>query len=320
MSESNSQDRAVLSVAVRPTNTQDRARFGQALRDLVVRDPTVIVAMEGIDGWTVISGRDELHIESICTRIAQEYAVPLEVGEPQILYLETVRRCAEGEGRYIRQAGSSGNYGHVRIRLEPNEEGASFEFIDEVKDGVVPRRYIEAAEQGIRDALQGGAIEGYEVVDVRATLFDGSYDAVESNEMAFRIAGAMAFKEAARKAAPVLLEPVMALEVVIPEEYLGMVIGDLHARRGRIQGTEQRSGLQVIKAQVPLSEMLGYETNMRLRTAGRLEYSMHLHRYEEAPRPGGGRGEEGAGVTANKPRLPRTGSGSAAARLDTDAD
>ncbi|HWZ50442.1 MAG TPA: hypothetical protein VNW54_03155 [Granulicella sp.] len=275
---------------------------------------------ELIDGQTVVSGTNESHLGSTCARIVQEYKIRLQVGEPRIIYLETVRRCAEGEARYIRQSGGLGNYGHVKIRVEPNDAGSGFEFVDAVKDGVVPRQYIEAAEQGIRGALHGGVVAGYEVVDVKATLFDGSYHDVDSNEMAFRIAGAMALQEAARRARPVLLEPVMVIELVVPEEYLGTVIADLNSRRGRVEGIEQRAGTRAIKANVPLSEMLGYETNLRSRMQGRLEYSTCFLRYGEAPSPGGGWEDDGAGVTVNKPKSPRAGSGSAAARLDTESD
>jgi elongation factor G len=323
MSEANFQDRParpVLSVAVRPRSKEDGARFVEALRDLSADDPMIPVSVEGVDGEAIIRGMNEPHLESICARIVQEYKVPLAVGELQIIYLETVRRCAEGEDRYIRQAGGLGNYGHVKVRVEPNEVGAGFDFVDEIKDGTVPRQYIEAAEQGIREALRGGVLAGYEVVDLKATLFDGSYHAVDSNEMAFRIAGAMAFKEAARRAGPVLLEPVMAVAVVTPEEYMGVVIGDLNARRGRIQGVEQGAGSRVIKANVPLSEMLGYGRSMRLQAQGTLEYSMQFLRYEEAPRPRDGWGEDGAGVTADRPKPPRAGSGSAVAMPDEDFD
>ena len=211
-------------------------------------------------GQTIISGMGELHLEIIVDRMMREYKVEANVGKPQVAYRETIRKSAEAEGKYIRQTGGSGNYGHVRIRLEPNEAGKGFEFINDIKGGVIPKEYIKPTEQGIKEALQGGILAGYEVVDVKATLYDGSYHDVDSNEMAFKIAGSMAFKEAARKASPVLLEPVMSVEVVVPEEYMGTIIGDLNSRRGRIEGMEHRAGSQVIKANVPLSEMFGYAT------------------------------------------------------------
>jgi len=217
-------------------------------------------------------------------RMMREFGVQANVGKPQVAYRETIRKAAQAEGKYIRQTGGSGQYGHVRIRLEPNEPGKGYEFINDVVGGVIPKEFIKPVDQGIKEALEGGVLAGYEMVDVKATLYDGSYHDVDSNEMAFKIAGSMAFKEAARKASPVLLEPVMSVEVVVPEEYMGTIIGDLSSRRGRIEGLEHRAGSQVIKAMVPLAEMFGYATNMRSNTQGRATFSMHFSRYEEAPR------------------------------------
>src|ERR1700685_4503106 len=274
----------VISVAVEPKTKADQEKMGMALAKLAQEDPTFKVHTDPDSGQTIISGMGELHLEIIVDRMMREYKVEANVGKPQVAYRETIRKKAEAEGKYIRQTGGSGNYGHVKIRVEPNEPGKGFEFVNDIKGAVVPKEYIKPTEQGIREALQGGVLAGYEIVDVKATLYDGSYHDVDSNEMAFKIAGSMAFKEAARKATPVLLEPVMSVEVVVPEEYMGTIIGDLNSRRGRIEGMEHRAGSQVIKANVPLSEMFGYATHMRSSTQGRANYSMHFNRYEEAPR------------------------------------
>jgi elongation factor G len=214
----------------------------------------------------------------------REYKVEANVGKPQVAYRETIRKKSQAEGKFIRQTGGSGQYGHVKIRLEPNEPGKGYEFVNEVTGGSIPKEFIKPVDQGMREAMLGGVLAGYEMVDVKAILYDGSYHDVDSNELAFKIAGSMAFKEAARKASPVLLEPVMSVEVVVPEEYMGTIIGDLNSRRGRIEGMEHRAGSQVIKANVPLSDMFGYATHMRSSTQGRATYSMHFNRYEEAPR------------------------------------
>src|ERR1700760_2799507 len=274
----------VIAVAVEPKTKSDQEKMGVALSKLAQEDPTFKVNTDPDSGQTIISGMGELHLEIIVDRMMREYNVQANVGKPQVAYRETIRKESKAEGKYIRQTGGSGQYGHVRIRLEPNEPGKGFEFVDAIKGGVVPKEYIKPTEQGIREALQGGVLAGYEVVDFKATLYDGSYHEVDSNEMAFKIAGSMAFKEAARKASPVLLEPVMAVEVTVPEEHMGTIIGDLSSRRGRIEGMEHRAGSQVIKAIVPLAEMFGYATHMRSSTQGRAEYSMHFARYEEAPR------------------------------------
>jgi elongation factor G len=214
----------------------------------------------------------------------REHKVEANVGEPKVAFRETIRKTAEAEGKYIRQTGGSGNYGHVKIRLEPNEPGKGFEFINEITGGVVPKEYIKPTEQGIREALHNGVLAGYEMVDFKAVLYDGSYHDVDSNEMAFKIAGSMAYKEAAKKASPVLLEPMMAVEVTVPEEHMGTIIGDINSRRGRIEGMEHSGGSQVIKAMVPLKEMFGYVNDIRSSTQGRASYSMQFARYEEAPR------------------------------------
>src|SRR5213083_2869066 len=274
----------VISVAIEPRTKVDQEKMGQALAKLAEEDPTFKVRTDEETAQTIISGMGELHLEIIVDRMLREFSVQANVGKPQVAYRETIRKHAEAEGKYIRQTGGRGQYGHVKIRLEPQQPGAGYEFVNDIVGGVVPKEYIKPVDQGIREAMEGGVLAGYEMVDVKAILYDGSYHEVDSNEMAFKIAGSMAFKEAARKASPVLLEPVMSVEVVVPEEYMGDIIGDLNSRRGRIEGMEHRAGSQVIKAIVPLAEMFGYATHMRSSTQGRATYSMHFARYEEAPR------------------------------------
>jgi elongation factor G len=274
----------VISVAVEPKTKADQEKMGMALGRLAQEDPTFKVHTDPDSGQTIISGMGELHLEIIVDRMMREYKVEANVGKPQVAYRETIRRHAEAEGKYIRQTGGRGQYGHAKIYLDPQPAGTGYEFVNDIVGGSVPKEFIKPIDQGIQEALEGGVLAGYPMVDVKATLFDGSYHDVDSNEMAFKIAGSMAFKEAARKASPVLLEPVMAVEVVTPEDYAGVIMGDLSSRRGRIEGMEHRAGSQVIKAIVPLAEMFGYATHMRSSTQGRAEYSMHFARYEEAPR------------------------------------
>ncbi len=274
----------VISVAIEPKTKSDQEKMGVALSRLADEDPTFKVRTDLESGQTIISGMGELHLEILVDRMKREHKVEANVGEPRVAFRETIRKIAEAEGKYIRQTGGSGNYGHVKIRLEPNEPGAGFEFVDAIRGGVVPKEYIKPTEQGIREALHGGVLAGYEMVDFKAVLYDGSYHDVDSNEMAFKIAGSMAFKEAARKASPVLLEPMMAVEVTVPEEHMGTIIGDINSRRGRIEGMEHAGGSQVIKAMVPLKEMFGYVNDIRSSTQGRASYSMQFARYEEAPR------------------------------------
>jgi len=274
----------VISVAVEPKTKADQEKMGMALQRLAQEDPTFKVHTDPDSGQTIISGMGELHLEIIVDRMMREYKVEANVGKPQVAYRETIRRHAEAEGKYIRQTGGKGQYGHAKIYLDPQPPGLGYEFVNDITGGSVPKEFIKPIDQGIREALEGGILAGYPMVDVKATLYDGSYHDVDSNEMAFKIAGSMAFKEAARKASPVLLEPVMAVEVVTPEDYAGVIMGDLSSRRGRIEGMEHRAGSQVIKAIVPLAEMFGYATHMRSSTQGRAEYSMHFARYEEAPR------------------------------------
>ncbi len=274
----------VIAVAVEPKTKGDQEKMGIALSKLAQEDPTFKVHTDPDSGQTIISGMGELHLEIIIDRMMREFSVEANVGKPQVAYRETIRKKSEAEGKYIRQTGGRGQYGHAKIRLEPNEPGKGYEFVNEIVGGVVPKEYIKPIDQGMQEAMEGGVLAGYPMVDVKATLYDGSYHEVDSNEMAFKIAGSMAFKEAARKASPVILEPVMSVEVVVPEDFAGAIMVDLRSRRGRIEGMEHRAGSQVIKSIVPLAEMFGYATHMRSSTQGRATYSMHFARYEEAPR------------------------------------
>jgi elongation factor G len=274
----------VISVAVEPKTKGDQEKMGVALGKLAQEDPTFRVHTDAETGQTIISGMGELHLEIIVDRMMREFSVQANVGKPQVAYRETIRKPAGAEGKFIRQTGGHGQYGHVKIRIEPAAAGSGFVFENEIVGGAVPKEYIKPVEHGIREAMEGGILAGYEMVDLKATLYDGSYHEVDSSEIAFKIAGSMALKEAARKASPVLLEPVMAVEVVVPEDFAGIIIGDLSSRRGHIQGMEHRAGSQVVRAIVPLSEMFGYATQMRSNTQGRATFSMHFSRYEEAPR------------------------------------
>ncbi len=274
----------VISVAIEPKTKADQEKMGVALSKLADEDPTFKVRTDEDSGQTIISGMGELHLEIIVDRMRREHKVEANVGEPKVAFRETIRKAAEAEGKYIRQTGGSGNYGHCWLKVEPNEAGKGYEFVNEIKGGVVPKEYIKPIDQGVRGALELGILAGYPMVDVKVTLLDGSYHEVDSNEMAFKFAGSIAFKEAARKASPVLLEPVMAVEVTVPEEFMGTIIGDINSRRGRIEGMEHAAGSQVIKAIVPLKEMFGYVNDIRSSTQGRASYSMQFARYEEAPR------------------------------------
>ena len=274
----------VISVAIEPKTKADQEKMGVALSRLADEDPTFKVRTDEDSGQTIISGMGELHLEILVDRMKREHKVEANVGEPKVAFRETIRKKAEAEGKYIRQTGGSGNYGHCKLRVEPNTPGAGYEFINEIKSGSIPREYIKPIDQGVQGALELGILAGYPLVDIKVTLYDGSYHEVDSNEMAFKFAGSIAFKEAARKASPVLLEPVMAVEVTVPEEHMGVIIGDINSRRGRIEGMEHAAGSQVIKAMVPLKEMFGYVNDIRSSTQGRASYSMQFARYEEAPR------------------------------------
>jgi elongation factor G len=273
----------VISLAIEPKTKADQEKLGQGLGKLMAEDPTFRVKSDEETAQTVISGMGELHLEIIVDRLKREFNVEASVGKPQVAYKETLTRAAEGEGRYIKQTGGRGQYGHAKIKLTPRKPGEGYEFVNAIVGGTIPREYIKPIDEGIKEALTTGVLAGYPVDDVGVELYDGSYHDVDSNEMAFKIAGSMAFKDAAKKAAPVLLEPVMRVEVVVPEEYLGDIIGDLNSRRGRIQSMDARGGTQIVNARVPLSEMFGYATDLRSRTQGRATYSMHFDCYEPAP-------------------------------------
>jgi elongation factor G len=273
----------VIQLAVEPKTKGDQEKLGMAIQKLAQEDPTFRVATDPETGQTILSGMGELHLEIIVDRMMREFGVAANVGKPQVAYRETIRKNAEAEGRFVRQSGGRGQYGHVKIRVEPLPSGGGFEFVNEIVGGAIPKEFIKPVEAGIQEALEGGVLAGYPMSDVKVTLYDGSYHEVDSSEMAFKIAGSMAIKEAAKRAKPVLLEPIMAVEVVVPEEYMGDVIGDLNSRRGRIEGMELRGTTQIIKSMVPLSEMFGYATELRSRTQGRGSFTMHFGKYEEVP-------------------------------------
>jgi elongation factor G len=274
----------VIHVAVEPKTKQDQDKMGKALFSLSEEDPTFQVRSDEETGQTVISGMGELHLEVLVDRMLREFNVDATVGKPQVAYRETITKTVEKVVyRHVKQTGGSGQFAHVVITLEPTGPGGGYEFVDKISGGRIPKEYIPSVDQGIQASLVSGVLAGYPVVDVKATLTDGSFHDVDSSEMAFKIAGTMVFKEAARKAKPVLLEPIMAVEVVTPEEYMGDVMGDLSSRRGRVGGMEQRGNAQAVKAQVPLSEMFGYSTDLRSRTQGRATYTMQFESYQQMP-------------------------------------
>jgi len=273
----------VISVAVEPRTKTDQEKMGLALQKLAQEDPSFRVHTDEESGQTIISGMGELHLEILVDRMKREFKVEANVGAPQVAYRETIRKAVEQEGKFVRQSGGRGQYGHVWLKLEPQEPGTGYEFVNAIVGGVVPKEYIPAVDKGIQEQLQNGVVAGYPVVDVKVTLFDGSYHDVDSNEMAFKIAGSMGFREGALRANPALLEPIMAVEVETPEEYMGDVMGDLNRRRGVILGMEDNAGIKVLKAEVPLSEMFGYSTSLRSQTQGRATYSMEFKKYLEAP-------------------------------------
>lgn len=275
----------VIDVAIEPKTQADQDKLGVALQKLAEEDPTFRVKTDEETGQTVISGMGELHIEIIVDRLLREFKVNANIGKPQVAYRETISGTATNvEGKYVRQSGGRGQYGHVVIDIEPLEEGAGFIFENNIVGGIIPKEYIPAIEAGIKEAMGNGVLAGYPMVDVKVRLHDGSYHEVDSSEMAFKIAGSIAFKEAANRAKPILLEPIMSVEVTTPEEYMGDVIGDLNSRRGQVQGMEPRANAQVVKALVPLSEMFGYATDLRSKTQGRATYSMQFSHYEPAPK------------------------------------
>jgi elongation factor G len=273
----------VISVAVEPRTKADQEKMGLALSKLAQEDPSFRVRTDEESGQTIISGMGELHLEIIVDRMRREFKVEANVGAPQVAYRETIRKKVEQEGKFVRQSGGRGQYGHVWLRIEPREPGSGYEFENGIVGGVVPKEYIPAVDKGVREQLQNGVIAGFPVVDVKVTAFDGSYHEVDSSEMAFKLAGALGFKEGALKASPVLLEPVMKVEVVTPEEYMGDVMGDLNRRRGLVQGMEDAPAGKIVRAEVPLAEMFGYATDVRSMSQGRATYSMEFSRYNEAP-------------------------------------
>ena len=274
----------VIHVAIEPKTKADQEKLGEAMGKLAEEDPTLRISTNEETGQTIISGMGELHLEIIVDRMKREFRVEANIGKPQVAYKETIRKKVQAEGKFVRQSGGRGQYGHVWIEIEPNEKGKGFEFENAIIGGVVPKEYIKPVEQGIVEAMKNGVLAGYPVEDVKVKLFDGSYHDVDSSEMAYKVAGSMAFKEAARKASPTILEPVMKVEVVTPEEYMGDVIGDLNSRRGKIEGMTPRKDAQVIRAAVPLSEMFGYSTTLRSMTQGRAIYTMELDHYDETPK------------------------------------
>ncbi len=273
----------VIRVAIEPKSKASQDKMGIALAKLAEEDPTFKAYTDQETGQTIIAGMGELHLEIIVDRLLREFKVEANVGNPQVAYKETITKEVEVESKYARQSGGRGQYGHVKIRLEPRQPGEGYEFVNKIVGGAIPKEYIPAVDNGIQEAMQNGVLAGYEVLDFRVTLFDGSYHEVDSSEMAFKIAGSMAFKDGMRKANPVILEPYMKVEVVMPEEYMGDVIGDLNSRRGRIEGMESRNGLQVVRGFVPLAEMFGYATDLRSKTQGRGTYTMQFDHYESVP-------------------------------------
>lgn len=274
----------VISLAIEPKTKAGSEKMGIALAKLAEEDPTFRTYTNEETGQTIIAGMGELHLEIIVDRLLREFKVEANVGAPQVSYKETIRREVDIDHKYARQSGGKGQYGHVKIHVEPNESGKGYEFINKIVGGAIPKEYIPAVDSGIQGAMQAGILAGYQVVDVKVTLYDGSYHDVDSSEMAFKIAGSQAFKEAMRKADPVILEPIMKVVVIVPEEYMGDVIGDLNSRRGQVEGMDPRNGLQEIKANVPLSEMFGYSNDLRSKTQGRGQYSMEPSHYIEVPK------------------------------------
>jgi len=274
----------VIHLAIEPKTKADQEKLAEALAKLSHEDPTFQVRSDPDTGQTLISGMGELHLEVLVDRLQREFNVGASVGKPQVAYRETITGNAQSEGRFVRQSGGRGQYGHVKIRIEPSGPDGGFVFENKITGGTIPKEYISSVEAGIREALEGGHLAGYPLRNVKVELYDGSYHDVDSSEMAFKIAGSMALKEACRKAGVVLLEPVMKVEVVVPEEYMGDVIGDLNSRRGRIQNMDSRPGVQTIQAMVPLAKLFGYATDLRSASQGRGNYTMQFSQYEEAPK------------------------------------
>jgi elongation factor G len=275
----------VIAVAIEPRSVPDQEKMGVALGKLAQEDPSFQVKTDQESGQTIISGMGELHLDIIVDRLRREFKVEAKVGKPQVAYRETIRKTVEVEGKFVRQSGGKGQYGHVWLRLEPLPSDAeqTFEFVDAITAGVVPREYIPAVGKGAQEATANGVLAGYPLIGIKATLFDGSFHEVDSSEMAFKIAGSMALREGAREAQPTLLEPIMKVEVVTPEDYMGDVVGDLNRRRGLVQGMEDGYGSKIVQAEVPMAEMFGYSTDLRSATQGRAQYTMEFARYAEVP-------------------------------------
>ena len=306
-------NRPILSAVFSARANSNGKSLLEALSEIAMQDSTIEIDVNQLEDRVVVATINATRLSEIGNHLLNEYSLLVNISDLKVIYLETIRKKAEAEGKYIRQTGGSGNYGHCKLRVEPNEPGKGYEFINEIKSGSVPKEYIKPIDQGVQGALELGILAGFPIVDVKVTLYDGSYHEVDSNEMAFKFAGSIAFKEAARKASPVLLEPVMAVEVTVPEEHMGTIIGDINSRRGRIEGMEHAAGSQVIKAIVPLSELLGS------RSDGFAQYSMKFVRYEEVPSRGGFDGTE-PGVRAILPKSPNRGRGSIAARLESETE
>lgn len=309
----NPENCAILAVTLRPSDQSNGERLRRALDEISGEDRDLRINAKPPSDELVLSGMSESYFDKICATLLDRYTINFEASAPRVLYLETVCKEAEAEGKYIRQTAGLGNYGHCQLRVQPNAPSEGYEFINEVKEDIVPKKYVEPIGQGVQSAMELGILAGYPMVDVRVTLFDGSYHEQDSNELAFRFAGSIAFKDAARKASPVLLEPVMELELAVPEKFMGRVIADINSRRGRIESVEHAAGSQVIKAIVPLKEVLS--TSVR----GRLDYPMQFAGYEPMPRGGWSNGDE-LGVPANIPRGPRPRRGQAAASPDPESE
>jgi elongation factor G len=273
----------VISMAIEPKAKGDQEKLDQGLQKVAMEDPSFRIHLDAETGQQIISGMGELHLEIIVERLMREFGVPVSVGEPMVAYRETITQAVRSEGKFIRQSGGRGQYGHVILEIEPLEPGKRFQFVDAIKGGTIPREYIPAVERGVREAVESGVLAGYPMVDVKVTLRGGSYHEVDSSDLAFRIAGSMGFKEGAKRAHPILLEPIMAVEVIVPEDFIGEVSGNLSSRRGKITNLEARNGVRVIEAKVPLAEMFGYATQLRSNTQGRATFTMQFSHYQRVP-------------------------------------
>ena len=319
MSDYDIQIRPILFVDLRPETDEDNEKLEHALKNLVQQDPSIRVEPRPFKGETRLCGMSESHLQGVCDRLLNEFKIKFSFGEPTVIYLETIRKAAEGEGKYIRQTGGLGNYAHCQLRLEPCDQDNGYQFINACQADVVSEKYIEPIHGGVQSALKAGILAGYSLEFVKVSLLDGSYHETDSNEMAFRFAAAMALRDAARKASPVLLEPVMAVEVIVPPGQIGAIISDINVCRGRIEGIRLVGGSQVIRASVPLGEILSYDKETRARARGHARHTMRFARYEPVPYRRGTEGD-GVGVAAIKPTGTRPGSGFAAAQFDTEPE